>query len=153
MRPRAGHLNFLVLKFFFLVYDTMTIMLSTCLGALRRSKLKILKKREASSPGVISAHYMFAKIAIVKITSRSFLMSTCCCPFQALERSLQEDSGAGSGREPHLMGSDIVAAAAKSLQLYPTLCNPIDDSPPGSPVPGILQARILEWVAISSSSA
>ena len=45
------------------------------------------------------------------------------------------------------------AAAAKSLQLCPTLCDPIDGSPPGSPVPGILQARILEWVAISSSNA
>ena len=43
------------------------------------------------------------------------------------------------------------AAAAKSLQSCPTLCNPIDGSPPGSPVPGILQARTLEWVAISSS--
>ena len=45
------------------------------------------------------------------------------------------------------------AAAAKSLQSCPTLCNPIDGSPPGSPVPGILQARIVEWVAISFSSA
>ena len=45
------------------------------------------------------------------------------------------------------------AAAAKSLQLCPTLCDPIDGSPPGSPVPGILQARTLEWVAISFSSA
>ena len=45
------------------------------------------------------------------------------------------------------------AAAAKSLQLCPTLCNPIDGSPPGSPVPGILQARTLEWVAISFSNA
>ena len=45
------------------------------------------------------------------------------------------------------------AAAAKSLQSCPTLCNPIDGSPPGSPVPGILQARTLEWVAISFSSA
>ena len=43
------------------------------------------------------------------------------------------------------------AAAAKSLQWCPTLCNPIDGSPPGSPVPGILQARTLEWVAISFS--
>ena len=40
-------------------------------------------------------------------------------------------------------------AAAKSLQSCPTLCDPIDGSPPGSPVPGILQARTLEWVAIS----
>ena len=47
----------------------------------------------------------------------------------------------------------LIAAAAKSLQSCPTLCDPIDDSPPGSPVPGILQARTLEWVAISSSNA
>ena len=45
------------------------------------------------------------------------------------------------------------AATAKSLQSCPTLCDPIDGSPPGSPVPGILQARILEWVAISFSNA
>ena len=42
-------------------------------------------------------------------------------------------------------------AAAKSLQSSPTLCDPIDSSPPGSPVPGILQARILEWSAIAFS--
>ena len=45
------------------------------------------------------------------------------------------------------------AATAKSLQSCPTLCDPIDSSPPGSPVPGILQARTLEWVAISFSNA
>ena len=45
------------------------------------------------------------------------------------------------------------AAAAKSLQSCLTLCDPIDGSPPGFPVPGILQARTLEWVAISFSSA
>ena len=45
------------------------------------------------------------------------------------------------------------AATAKSLQSCPILCNPIDGSPPGSPVPGILQARLLEWVAISFSNA
>ena len=43
--------------------------------------------------------------------------------------------------------------AAKSLQSCPTLCDPIDSRPPGSPVPGILQARTLEWVAISFSNA
>ena len=46
-----------------------------------------------------------------------------------------------------------LAASAKSLQLCQTLCDPIDSSPPGSPVPGILQARTLEWVAISFSNA
>ena len=45
------------------------------------------------------------------------------------------------------------AAAAKSLQSCPTLCDPIDGSPPGSPIPGILQARTLEWLAISFSNA
>jgi len=45
------------------------------------------------------------------------------------------------------------AAAAKSLHSCPTLCDPIDGSPPGSPIPGILQARTLEWVAISFSNA
>ena len=49
--------------------------------------------------------------------------------------------------------SASVAAAAKSLQSCLTLCDPIDGSPPGSPVPGILQAKTLEWVAISFSNA
>ena len=48
---------------------------------------------------------------------------------------------------------DGAAAAAKSLQSCPTLCDPVDGSPPGSPVPGILQARTLEWVATSFSNA
>ena len=48
--------------------------------------------------------------------------------------------------------SMTAAAAAKSLQSCPTLCDPMDGSPPGSPVPGILQARTLEWVAISFSN-
>ena len=50
-------------------------------------------------------------------------------------------------------GIPVTAAAAKSLQSRLTLCDSIDGSPPGSPVPGILQARTLEWVAISFSSA
>ena len=51
-----------------------------------------------------------------------------------------------------LVGS-VKLLIAKSLQSCPTRCDPIDGSPPGSPVPGILQARILEWVAISFSNA
>ena len=55
---------------------------------------------------------------------------------------------------PHIWQNPcLAAAAAKSLQLCPTLCDPRDGSPPGSPVPGILQARTLEWVAISFSNA
>jgi len=54
-------------------------------------------------------------------------------------------------KKSHL--SESAAVAAKSLQSCPTLWDPIDGSPPGSPVPGILQARVLEWVAISFSNA
>ena len=49
--------------------------------------------------------------------------------------------------------TNLAVATAKSLQFYPTLCDPRDGSPPGSSVPGILQARILEWVVISFSNA
>ena len=52
-----------------------------------------------------------------------------------------------------LQNANAAAAAAKSLQSCPTLCDPIGGSPPGSPVPGILQARTLEWVAISFFNA
>ena len=51
-----------------------------------------------------------------------------------------------------IQSKSVHAAAAKSLQSCPTLCDPIDGSPPGSPVPGILQTRTLEWVAISFSN-
>ena len=54
---------------------------------------------------------------------------------------------------PRLGIYPAAATAAKSLESCPTLYNPIDGSPPGSPVPGILQARTLEWVSISFSSA
>ena len=56
-------------------------------------------------------------------------------------------------QNPVLSGPKYPAAAAKSLQSCPTLCDPIDGSPPGSTIPGILQARTLEWVAISFSNA
>ena len=58
-----------------------------------------------------------------------------------------------TGRGFPAKSEDPAAAAAKSLQLCLTLCDPMDGSPPGSPVPGILQVRTLEWVAISFSNA
>ena len=64
------------------------------------------------------------------------------------QRRVQSETGRGI-----LSLSSAAAAAAKSLQSCPTLCDPIDASPPGSPIPGILQARTLEWVAISFSNA
>ena len=63
-----------------------------------------------------------------------------CLPDRACRRSNRRAAAAA-------------AAAARSLQSCPTLCDPIDGSPPGSPVPGILQARTLEWVAIAFSNA
>ena len=57
------------------------------------------------------------------------------------------------GWEGSLGENAAAAAAAKSLQSCPTVCDPIDSSPPGFPVPGILQARTLVWVAISFSNA
>ena len=77
-------------------------------------------------------------------------------------RNLTEETAqrASNGLKPRLSGSKVyplglyaAAAAAKLLQSCPTLCDPIDGSPPGSPVPGVLQARTLEWVAISFSNA
>ena len=59
----------------------------------------------------------------------------------------------GSQQQKFRIPTTAAAAAAKLLQSCPTLCDPIDGSPPGSAVPGILQARTLEWVAISFSNA
>ena len=71
-------------------------------------------------------------------------------PAQLLQCEIGRQVLVGS---PHLPPSSHSAGAAKSLQLYPTLCDPIDGSRPASPIPGILQARTLEWVAISFSNA
>ena len=73
-------------------------------------------------------------------------MGICCMSQETQTGALYQPRGVR-------WGGRGAAAAAKSLQLRPTLCNPIDSSPPGSPVPGILQARILEWVAIFFSNA
>ena len=84
-------------------------------------------------------------------------LAALCSPWN----SLGHNTGVGSlsllqGIFP-IQGSNpegpVLHAAAKSLQSCPTLCDPIDGSPPGPAVPGILQGRTLEWVAISSSNA
>ena len=78
-------------------------------------------------------------------------------PYPGIE--LTSPALAGATREALTLSLSLslslsaAAAAAKSFQLCPTLCNPIDGSPPGSSIPGILQAGTLEWVAISFSSA
>ena len=66
---------------------------------------------------------------------------------------IKEHQNAFTTQKKCVNGKMRAAAAAKSLQLCPTLCDPRDGSLPGSSVPGILQARTLEWVAISFSNA
>ena len=78
-----------------------------------------------------------------------FIHSMCLCPSQSPSSSHLPAPGIHTFV---LCVCAPIAAAAKSLQSCPTLCDPIDGSPPGSPVPGILQARTLEWVAISFSN-
>ena len=75
-----------------------------------------------------------------KAVTQLFINDMCCCNSQ--------DDG-----KLEVTENTTKFATAKSLQSCPTLCNPVDGSPPGSPIPGILQARILEWVAISFSNA
>ena len=79
----------------------------------------------------------------------------CSCQYPFPSQGDLPDPGV-KPRSPALQTDSLpsaAAAAAKSLQLCPTLCDPRDSSPPGSPVPGILQARTLDWVAISFSNA
>ena len=73
--------------------------------------------------------------------------------FHAWEKEMATHFSILAWRIPGTEEPAAAAAAAKSLQSCPTLCDPIDGSPPGSLVPGILQARTLEWVAISFSNA
>ena len=69
------------------------------------------------------------------------------------EESIVSNQEKGRGRSTLGIAAAAAAAAAKSLHSCPTLCDPIDSSPPGSPIPDILQARTLKWVAISFSNA
>ena len=71
---------------------------------------------------------------------------------KAEEPEIKLPTSTGSSKKQE-SSRETSAATAKSLQSRPTLCDPIDGSPPGSAVPGILQATILEWVAISFSNA
>ena len=83
------------------------------------------------------------------LTSKPTLCSPCYLYGTASQWLSRLD---GSERSSSPMFLIFAAAAAKSRQSCPTLCDPIDGSPPGSPAPGILQARTLEWVAISFSN-
>ena len=85
------------------------------------------------------------KMGVMKESTPEELFKVLC--LAALGRGGAQDLSLGAVRG--LLIAYFAAAAAKLLQLCPTLCDPIDSSPRGSPIPGILQARTLEWVAIS----
>ena len=82
--------------------------------------------------------------------TKTKIKSECWAPL-CRRQDLKRNFSKGKSLKKHYTAP--AAAAAKSLQSCPTLCDPRDGSPPGSPVPGILQARTLEWVAISFSNA
>ena len=102
-----------------------------------------------STPQIATGISRFANSCVLKMCTGIVCWlnkSKCTEPTELHYDSLHRTS---EGR-----GHNAAAAAtAKSLQSCPTLCDPIDGSPPGSPVPGILQARTLKWVAISFSNA
>ena len=87
----------------------------------------------------------------------SFQRQACVCSTRRAAQGLGSDGeiipGIPTCDGMSAFGEAAVAAAAKSLRSCLSLCDPINGSPPGSPVPGILQARTLEWVAISFSNA
>ena len=119
----------------------------------RRQPTRLPHPRD--SPGKntgVGCHFLLQCVK-VKLLSRFWLLATpWTAAYQAppfMGFSTQEYWSAVPLPSP----IQAAAAAAKSLQSRPTLCDPIDGSPPGSPIPGILQARTLEWVAISFSNA
>ena len=83
------------------------------------------------------------KLQLISISEKRLTEQT-----HGLVVGLEGETGALEWLKRSLTKTEAAAVAAKSLQSCPTLCDPIDGSPPGSCVPGILQARILEWVAI-----
>ena len=106
--------------------------------------------------------FNFYEVKLINIYCLFYLMLLgsslrhLCLPWECEDILLSFLTGAFRFRSTVYTELNIVsaaAAAAKSLQSCPTLCNPIDGSSPGSPVPGILQARTLEWAAISFSIA
>ena len=95
----------------------------------------------------------------MKVKSESEVAQSCWTPSDPMDREIWQAAVPRAAQSQTRLKRLIThlgtaaAAAAKSLQSCPTLCDPIDGSPPDSPIPGILQARTLEWVAIAFSNA
>ena len=107
--------------------------------------------------GFLVSLYVFS-IILPQLSTHTVIFSPVLCLYIlcCLRRGVDRCKHCSKGAQvPGLSQHEAVSltAAAKSLQSCPTLCDPIDSSPPGSPVPGILQARTQEWVAISFFSA
>ena len=118
-----------------------------------------------STPGFPVLHYLpdFAQIHVHWLCDTIQTISSSVAPFSSCLQSflasgsfpmswLFASGGQSIGASASVLPMNA-AAAAKLLQSCPNLCNPIDRSPPGSPIPGILQARTLDWVATSFSNA
>ena len=137
---------------------------SLCCCSVAKSCLTLCDPMVCSTPGFPGLHHLleFAQTQVhwAVIPSNHLVF---CCPLFLLPSSFPA-SGSFPVTQLFASGDQSIGAsvstlvlqtnaAVKSLQSCPTLCDPIDSSPPGSPVPGILQARTLEWVAISFSNA
>ena len=116
--------------------------------------------RPWDSPGKNTGVGFHFLLQCMKVKSESEVTQSCPTLSDPWTAAHQAPSSMGFSRQEYWSGvllpslqSYLAAAASKSPQSCSTLCDPIDGRPPGSPVPGILQARILEWVAISFSSS
>ena len=109
--------------------------------------------REGTQPRIHMCPSSASPHAPASRLARNPEKSCMCCTAGPFWLSILNTAVCMSMTIPNSLTIPSPAAAAKSLQSCPTLCDPIDGSPPGSPVPGILQARTLEWVAISFSNA
>ena len=128
----------------------------------RRQPTRLRRPWDSPSKNTgMGCHFL---LQCMKMKSESEVTESCPTPSDPMDCSLPGSSVHGIFQARVLEWGAIAFsgrflilknryAAAKSLQSCPTLCDPIDGSPPGSPVPGILQARTLEWVAISFSNA
>ena len=115
---------------------------SLCLLSIDNNRYKHLRQKRYGPQNL--KHVLYKKFADTRLTRSGE------AEIEWLYEDLQDLLELTPKRGLSIIGATI---AAKSLQSYPTLCNPIDRSPSGYPVPGILQTRTLEWVAISFSNA
>ena len=122
--------------------------------SLRRNAVALLVHKRVQN-AVLGCSFINKRMILVRFQGKPFNITVIkvCVPTTDAEEAEQFYEDLQDLGEPipktYPFHDRAAAAAAKSLQSCPTLCDPIDGSPPGSPIPGILQARTLEWAAIS----